>query len=258
MHAVYLTCLFGGALATAVFVLLGAIGGAGHGHVGHAGHAHAGHAHAGHAHGSAPHSGHQATAHHGTHASGNVGAAEAQETSPVHVSGVHGVGTLHTFGGWLLGFLSPLTLAAAALWFGAGGLIGEQLAIAAIVVAVVAAILGVMFVRVVTDAFVRASVDPLSLTAEGAIGTVNAAIRARGTGEVIYTLEGLQRSSAARTADGRALPRGASVVIVRRERGVAYVEPLDPLLYDSTPTDLPVGESSQAAADTQSEVSRPR
>jgi hypothetical protein len=87
---------------------------------------------------------------------------------------------------------------------------------------------------------------------------VNAAIRAQGTGEVVYTLEGLQRSSPARSIDGRALPRGASVVIVRRESGIAYVEALDPLLEDSAGRDLPAGDSLPATVDSDSEVSRPR
>jgi hypothetical protein len=98
-----------------------------------------------------------------------------------------------------------------------------------LVIAIVAAFIGAALVRTLMNAFVRASVEPLSLQAEGAIGRVNAAIREGGTGEVVYTLEGLQRSAAARSADGRALPRGMVVVIVRRERGVALVEPLDPL-----------------------------
>jgi hypothetical protein len=78
-------------------------------------------------------------------------------------------------------------------------------------------------------AFIRASTAPLQLTSEGAIGTVNATIRPDAAGEVIYTLEGLHRSAPARSEDGKMIPRGTAVVIVRREGGFAWVMPLDPL-----------------------------
>ena len=83
--------------------------------------------------------------------------------------------------------------------------------------------------RALIGAFARSSVEPLSAAAEGAVGELSAAIRADAVGEVIYVLEELHRSAPARTVDGTSLPRGAKVVIVRRERGMAYVSPLDPL-----------------------------
>jgi hypothetical protein len=110
-----------------------------------------------------------------------------------------------------------------------------------------------MFVRMVMNAFIRASVEPLSLTAEGAIGTVNAAIRENGTGEVVFTLEGLQRSIPARSLDGQALPRGTSVVIVRREKGLAYVESLDPLPRVETQGAIAKAESAQSRQDGEME-----
>lgn len=231
MHALFLACLVGGLAATALFALLGALGGAaGHG----AGHLHAGSSHAGHLPApSTPHAhalpaqgahGHAATGH--TTAQGHATAGAApQGTLPTWLS---------ASAGWTLSWLSPLTLAAGALWFGGAGLVAENtlprgLGVLILVLAVLGALLGAAVVRALMAALLRAGTPPLSGDAIGAVGTLSAPIRVDGPGEVIYTLEGLHRSAAARSVDGRPLPRGANVVIVRRERGIAWVEPLDPL-----------------------------
>ncbi len=190
MHILFLTCLVGGVVAIAVFGSL-AVAGAGHGHVGHGHHGHLQHGH-------------------------------------VH----HAGGNLHDWTGsivwWTLSWLSPLTLAAALLWFGGAGLLAESTPVA-IPAALLAAIAAAWLVRTLMSSLANSSTAPLALTAEGAIGTVNATIRAGGTGEVIYTLEGLHRSMPARSVDGTSIPRGASVVITGSAGGIAWVEPLDPL-----------------------------
>lgn len=205
MHAVFVACLVGGAVATALSVLLSAAGGASHGHAGPGGHAHAAHA--------------QAQAH------GSLAGRNGSTHSAAHVGGT---GRLSFAAGWTLSWFSPLTLAAAALWFGGIGLIAEGNQFA-LILAVLAALAGAALIRGVFGALIRAGTAPLSSTAEGAIATVNATIRPDGLGEVIYTLEGLHRSVAAQSEDGLVIPRGTSVVITRRERGIAWVEPLEPL-----------------------------
>jgi hypothetical protein len=243
MHEVFVASLFGGALAIALFSVLGWIGGTandGHLHVPHGGHAqvgHAGHAQAAAAHGQTPASSHGAQAHAG-HGHGSGAAAH----NPVRPS------LLSSSLGWTISWISPLTVAGAAVWFGGAGLIAERSASTlALLIAVVAAVIGAALVRSIVRAFVRAGTPPLHLTGEGAIGTVNAAIRADAPGEVVYTLEGLHRSVPARSVDGMAIPRGASVVIVRRESGFAWVTPLDPLseLQPSAVTPLPVGSGRE-------------
>ena len=136
--------------------------------------------------------------------------------------------------GWTLSWFNPLTLAAGALWFGGAGLLAERLLPAAasavaVLLAVVAAVLGAALVRAAMVAFMRASTPPLRGDAVGAVGTLSAPIRVDAPGEVIYTLEGLRCSAAAHSVDGIPLPHGTTVVIVRCERGIAWVEPLDPL-----------------------------
>src|SRR5947209_6563799 len=218
MHTVYLACLVGGAVATALFALLGMAGGGAHGHIG-GGHAHVGHAHvgAGHAQAGTTHAGSaHGTAGHTHHAGGQQGA---------HLSGA---GRFASSVGWGLSWLSPLTIAAAALWFGGIGLIAGG-GLLSLILAIIAAVIGAVIIRSLLNAFVRASTPPLTLTAEGALATVNATIRPGAPGDPLYTLEGLHRSLPARSEDGLTIPRGTAVVITRREGGFAWVEPLDPL-----------------------------
>ena len=224
MHAVFVACLFGGFVATVLLAALGALG-AGHAHAGHLTTSGTPHGHALGAHGSYGHT----LGAHGPHGQAVKG------------PGLHGATRMpvvpHRLAvtvGWTLSWLSPLTLAAGALWFGGAGLVAEGLVPAAsgtvaVPLAVVAAVLGAALVRAAMAAFVRASTPPLHGDAVGAVGTLSAPIRVDAPGEVIYTLEGLRCSAAARSVDGTPLPRGTNVVIVRRERGIAWVEPLDPL-----------------------------
>ena len=46
-----------------------------------------------------------------------------------------------------------------------------------------------------------------------------------GIGEILFVQTGARRSSAARSDDGRSIERGTEVVVIRYERGVAYVRP---------------------------------
>lgn len=202
-----------------LFAALGAMGGA-----------HAGHVGAGHHFGAATH------AHGGgTHAHGVAGRSPGPHVragrglnAGAHAVGATGSGWASTLGGWILSWVSPLTVAAAALWFGGVGLITEEpLGAVALVVAILAAIAGAFIVRAVVGVLIRAGTPPLELTSEGALATVNATIRPDAAGEVIYTLEGLTRSAPARSLDGLTIPRGASVAIVRREAGMAWVAPID-------------------------------
>jgi len=58
---------------------------------------------------------------------------------------------------------------------------------------------------------------------EGALAVVSMTIRENGTGEIIFPLGGARRCSGARTADGKAIEKGAEVVIEKYEKGIAYV-----------------------------------
>lgn len=58
---------------------------------------------------------------------------------------------------------------------------------------------------------------------EGSVGTLSMPIREKGTGEIIFSLAGARRCAGARCEDGKALEKGAEVVIERYEKGIAYV-----------------------------------
>ena len=67
-----------------------------------------------------------------------------------------------------------------------------------------------------------------ALTAEetaitGVVGRVTGSLLPDRTGEIIYTQLGARKSSPARSEDGSAIERGSEVVVLRYERGIAYV-----------------------------------
>jgi hypothetical protein len=67
--------------------------------------------------------------------------------------------------------------------------------------------------------------DPAQSRMEGTVARVTMAIRAGGTGEIRFSRDGSRRSEGARSATGQPIEVGTEVVIVRYERGLAYVEP---------------------------------
>lgn len=64
----------------------------------------------------------------------------------------------------------------------------------------------------------------------GVVARVSDGIRGGdGTGEIIFSQTGARRASAARSDDGRAIERGTEVIVIRYERGIAYVRRWDEL-----------------------------
>lgn len=60
---------------------------------------------------------------------------------------------------------------------------------------------------------------------EGLIGHLTVGIREGGTGEMVYSLHGTRMVTAARSHDGGAIPRGSQVLVLRYEKGIAFVQP---------------------------------
>jgi hypothetical protein len=64
----------------------------------------------------------------------------------------------------------------------------------------------------------------------GVLAQVSDAIRdSNSIGEIIFSQTGARRAAAARSEDGHAIERGAEVVVIRYERGIAYVRRWDDL-----------------------------
>lgn len=59
----------------------------------------------------------------------------------------------------------------------------------------------------------------------GIVGKLTAAIRPGGTGELIYAHHGTRMVLTVRSASGESIERGEEVVVLRYEKGVAYVQP---------------------------------
>jgi hypothetical protein len=72
----------------------------------------------------------------------------------------------------------------------------------------------------------------------GMLGTLTMQIREGGVGEFIYSQAGTRRSCGARSEDGVSIPRGTEVVVMRYERGIAWVRPFAEL--HATPSVAPL------------------
>jgi membrane protein implicated in regulation of membrane protease activity len=185
METFYLICFGVGLVLSVAFFL----GGFAHLHLGHL------------------HIGHSALAHHG--------------------AGAHGSGTrgLSAFNGF--------TLTAFLCWFGGAGYLLHRYSIfvAALVLllAVVSGVFGaallwaILFKVLLPRERVLNSEDT-EMT--GVLAKVSDSIRGNGSiGEILFSQTGARRSSAARSDDGRTIERGTEVVVIRYERGIAYVRP---------------------------------
>jgi membrane protein implicated in regulation of membrane protease activity len=185
MDIFYLICFGVGLILSVVSVL----GGFAHLHLGHL------------------HTGHSALAHHGTgaHGSGSRG-----------LSGVNG-----------------FTLTAFLCWFGGAGYLLHRYSIfvapLVLLLSVVSGVFGaallwaVLFKVLLPRERVLSSEDT-EMT--GVLAQVSGSIRSNGgIGEILFLQTGARRSSAARSEDDRSIERGTEVVVIRYERGIAYVRP---------------------------------
>jgi len=71
----------------------------------------------------------------------------------------------------------------------------------------------------------EAALNPADYDMVGVLGRVSNPIRAGGTGEIVYSQEGTRRVAGARSEGGVAIPKGAEVLVLRYEKGIAYVRP---------------------------------
>jgi membrane protein implicated in regulation of membrane protease activity len=185
MDTFYLICFGVGLVLSVVSVL----GGFAHLHLGHL------------------HIGHSTLAHHGTGA---------------HGSGSRGLSTVNGF-----------TFTAFLCWFGGAGYLLHRYSIfvapMVLLLSVVSGVFGaallwaVLFKVLLPRERVLSSEDT-EMT--GVLAQVSDSIRSNGgIGEILFLQTGARRSSAARSDDGRSIERGTEVVVIRYERGIAYVRP---------------------------------
>ncbi len=132
------------------------------------------------------------------------------------------------------------TILAFLTWFGGiGYLLTSQTSFTDMAVVALAVLGGLLGAAVVFLAIVRlllpGQTAPLrteDFRLEGTLARVTMPMGGVRTGEVVYSKHGTTRSEGARSADGSPLQRDTEVVVLRYEKGIAYVEPLDKLLAE--------------------------
>ena len=144
-----------------------------------------------------------------------------------HGAGAHGSGSrgLSAFNGF--------TLTAFLCWFGGAGYLLHRYSIfvapLVLLLSVMSGIFGaallwaILFKVLLPRERVLSSEDT-EMT--GVLAKVSDSIRSNGgIGEILFLQTGARRCSAARSDDGRTIERGTEVVVIRYERGIAYVRP---------------------------------
>ena len=115
-------------------------------------------------------------------------------------------------------------------WFGAAGYLltrygslvaGLVLVLAGLCGLVGGALIFLFLTKVMLPHERELTAEETSVT--GVVGQVSAAIRAGGTGEILYEQMGARRSVPARAETGAGIERGEEVFVIRYEDGIAYV-----------------------------------
>ena len=152
----------------------------------------------------------------------------------VHFGFHHGAHLPHNHGAGSL--LNGFTLTAFLCWFGGAGYLLERYGHLGIPLILTIACCSGMVAALLVFGFLVKVLAPHDrpLTAAdtdmtGVIGRVSGTILPQGTGEILFSQYGARCSSAARSENGLSLERGKEVVVMRYERGIAYVRPWDEL-----------------------------
>lgn len=154
---------------------------------------------------------------------------------PFHIHGGHhgggfAKGGLHKGGssGAHISWFNASTVMAFLAWFGATGyLLTRYSNLVAFVCLTIAALAGSFAGWIIFKFMVKLNDTPMTSEdrrVEGALGTVSMPIREDGTGEIIFAVGGTRRCAGARSDEGKAIEKGAEVVIERYEKGIAYVK----------------------------------
>jgi hypothetical protein len=130
--------------------------------------------------------------------------------------------------------LNAAAMTAFLTWFGGGGLLLERLTPFALPLvasgAVAMGLSGGALINSVIHALARQETTAESLSMIGVIGRTVVPIReGDGTGEIVFTHAGTRRVAGARSDSKRAIPKGTEVVVMRYEKGIAYVATWDEL-----------------------------
>ena len=142
------------------------------------------------------------------------------------------------------------TVSAFLAWFGgAGYLLTRFTQLAALLDLVLAAAVGLVGGGIIFVAIGRYVLPRLTemrqedFQIQGSLGHLSVSIPAGAVGEIVYSVGGVQQVDSARSVSGEPIERGTEVVVLRREKGIAYVERWDKF---ASGNQLPPGESGPA------------
>jgi membrane protein implicated in regulation of membrane protease activity len=149
--------------------------------------------------------------------------------------GAHGHG--HGHGGdsgsesQSLPFFSYYGIVMFVTWFGGIGYILNRNASATVLItllgAIAAGFVGASIIFIFLGKFLlrgETRMNPADYYMPGTLGRITSAIREGGTGEITYVQAGARKSAGARSEDGVTHKQGEEVVIVRYDKGIAYVK----------------------------------
>lgn len=154
-------------------------------------------------------------------------------TGPVPYGTPHGIANHNTGISAINGF----TVMAFLCWFGGAGYLLHHFSIyiapLVLLLAVISGVVGAAFLWTVLFKMLlprERVLTPEDTEMTGVLAHVSGAIReSNGIGEIIFSQSGARRAAAARSEDGQAIERGAEVVVIRYERGIAHVRRFDDL-----------------------------
>jgi membrane protein implicated in regulation of membrane protease activity len=145
-----------------------------------------------------------------------------------HVPGIHG--TVHGHANGLGSPFNPITFTAFLAWFGGiGYLLARHSTIwfmGALGISLLSGLGGAAIIYLFLSRVLHSDDEELNAAdfeMVGVLGKLSIPIREGGTGEMIYSQAGTRRVCGARADAGVAIPRDAEVVVMRYERGIAYV-----------------------------------
>jgi hypothetical protein len=227
VETVFLICFVFGALFALLSLLLGF---AGHTwHVGHLPHIHLDHG-----------------ADLGAHPAGHG------MDAYTHLDHGHGAGQSETH----LPVLNISALLAFLTWFGAAGFLLTHLTgwslLLVLPAALLAGLVGALVIGLILGRIMAGErvMNPRDYQLEGTLA------RAGGVGEIIFSKGGTRRGEAARSLDGRALPRDTEVVVIDYAGGVALVESWDQLVSHPERAGLETRASGEHNVNADSERKR--
>jgi membrane protein implicated in regulation of membrane protease activity len=124
------------------------------------------------------------------------------------------------------------TIAAFLAWFGGAGYLltrySSLWALLALALAFLSGLVGAAavfwFVFKVLLKHER-DLDPADYDMIGVLGRVSSTVHAGGTGEMIYSQNGVRRAASVRSEDGQPIAKGVEIVVTRYQDGIGYVKP---------------------------------